>query len=834
MRNLLVGHRVAREFGKVTKTGCTPFSYGQNSQMTQIYRGFGIDTILFYHGITADETKSEFILEAPDGSRVLGSRMGSFARYNFYYGVYRPAVYGRKNRERSYWWTLGGMPFHLAGPRSHQSHHFLMDVKKSIDDSNLRQALADLKAEELKHARTRYLAYMQGMDSTEPDLLEVELVRRAKDLLEPGDVILFSSLPAYLEKIREAVKGMDLTVLKGERRTPKSFGHHVHLFGDVTSSRSRLKQKNTVAEHALQRLAEPFCLAASTLGVEYPRHLMDLAWKYLLRCHPHDSIAGAGIDQIERDVMYRLDQARNIADGLKRRALAAIQLRVDNSSVAKEKIVVTVFNPSPYERSEVVTAFLDLDDKLGIEFFGLYDAAAGGRVEHQQVSREREMVVVRHLGDTPMCMWTDRVKLHFWAGRLPALGYRTYVLRREESARPEIGSLLVGKRALENEHLRVEVADNGTLTVKDKATGHVFTGLNEFEDGGEIGHAWRHISPAHDEAVSSIGSPFSVSVVEAGPLSATLRVEHRMMIPVGIDEGTSDRTRRLEEGGDAVRRSNERREIVVASDVRLVRGARSVEVTTSFDNVCKFHRLRVSFPTHLNAKVSAAETPFDVVEREIDRPDGSAWALGPNPTHPMGRFVDLSDGKIGLAVVNDGLREYEVSDDEERRLSITLMRAFQIELTTVAWVWERHPEMELTQCAGRHEFTYRIVPHAGTWADARIFDEVERLNVPVEVAQVGPHVGDLPQAMSFFSLSPSDLVMSALKPAEDGRGVVMRLFNPTTTKLTGRIAAWKDIREAELLSLGEEERYGALRPSGSAMSFEAGPKKIVTVRVVLA
>ncbi len=833
VRNLLWGVKKSQAYGKVTLTGYSPFSYGQTSQMPQIYRGFDIDTILFYHGIQPEETKSEFIHEAPDGSRVYGSRMGSMARYNFYFGVWRPAVYGMKTPDRKYQWSKGWLPFHLAGPHRYQGHHFLLDVKKEINEANLRQALADLKAEELKHARTNYLAYMQGLDSTEPDLLEVELIRKAKHLLEPGDTILHSSLPAYLAKVKEAVKDMDLTVLVGERRTPRALGQKVHLYGDVTSSRSRMKQANTRTEYALQRLAEPFCVAASTFGAEYPQTLLDLAWKYLLQSHPHDSIAGSGVDQIELDVLNRLDQARNIAEGVMRRALGAMQMRINNSSVAWDEIVLTVFNPSPYERDETVTAFVDLPDEVKIEYYTLHEATTGRRVDHQEVSRARQMAVARHLGDATMEMNSDQIKLHFWAEKIPALGYRTYILKRHDEPTGTIGTLLAGARTLENEHLRVEVACDGTLTVTEKATGRVYTGLNEFEDSGEAGHPWRHVAPAYDEVISSIGAPFTVSVVEAGPLSATLRIEHRMQIPVKMEEDQSDTIRRLDANGDGARRSAERKEMVITSLVRLVRGAKSVEVTTSFDNECKDHRLRVCFPTFINAKKSAAETPFDVVEREIDRPEGSPWALSPNPTHPMGRFVDVSDGVNGLAVINDGLREYEVVDTKERRLCITLMRAYQVELTTVSWRWERHPEMELAQCPGKHTFTYRIYPHSGTWADGKTFLEVEKLNLPVEVAQACSHPGDLPQELSFFSIAPNDLVLSGMKTAEDGNGIVLRVVNPTTRDQKVTVTAWKPIAAAELVQLNEKP-VEKLSPAGSSVSFAAGPKKIMTVRVVLA
>ena len=50
VRNLLKGHEMATEFGGGMKSGYTATSYGQNSQMPQLYRGFDIDTAIFYRG----------------------------------------------------------------------------------------------------------------------------------------------------------------------------------------------------------------------------------------------------------------------------------------------------------------------------------------------------------------------------------------------------------------------------------------------------------------------------------------------------------------------------------------------------------------------------------------------------------------------------------------------------------------------------------------------------------------------------------------------------------------------------------------------------------------
>jgi len=126
-RNLLMGHKIAKSFGNVMKVGYTPFGYGQNSQMPQLYRNFAIDTMLFYHGVSHDEVKNEFIFEGADGSQVLGSQLSSGARYNFYHNVYRSAIRGKGIKERTYKWQEGGLPFHPASPKQALTHHSVLN-----------------------------------------------------------------------------------------------------------------------------------------------------------------------------------------------------------------------------------------------------------------------------------------------------------------------------------------------------------------------------------------------------------------------------------------------------------------------------------------------------------------------------------------------------------------------------------------------------------------------------------------------------------------------------------------------------------------------------------
>jgi len=623
----------------------------------------------------------------------------------------------------------------------------------------------------------------------------------------------------------------DLPVLKGERRVPKPMGGRIHLYSDVLSTRTRMKRANARAEIALQRQAEPWAALAWVLGREYPGTQLDTAWKLLLRGHAHDSIAGTGVDDIEQDMLHRLRQVTNISRGLTRRSLEHLQLQVDNSDAAPEDVLLTVFNPSPYPRSEVITAAVDLPEGSGYEHVSLRAPGRPEPVPIQIVSRKPHHSVVNHAGNATAMMTCDRAVVHFEAAEVPGFGYATYHLDREPYAAR--GGLVCGPNAMENEDLRVDINGDGTLRVLHRGTDTVFDGLHYFEDGGEAGNAWMHVEPALDSVITSRGGAARIGLEEDGPLLARYRIEVTMDVPAGLEENGGDPWQRLDGGENASSRTDETRKLAITSWVTLRKGAGAVDLVTRFDNPCKNHRLRALFPTRLNAATCHVESAFDVVEREIEHGPDSPWAEAVKPTFPMQRFVDVSHGDVGLAVINDGLREYEVTADADRSIAMTLLRAFEVSLTTVSYRWEAHPEMLGSQCLGAHEFRYAVYPHAWNWDEAEVYREAERLMLPMEPAQAGPHGGSLPKRHGFLSLEPANLILSAVKRAEDGEGLVVRLFNPTGAHICGRLTLDRSVASAAALTL-EETQPEPLATDGKSVTVEAAPKQIATVSVCFA
>ncbi len=828
VRNLVVGHRVCDSLGKVSKVGYTPFSYGQTSQIPQIYQGFDIDTIIFYRGINTE--KSEYILEGPDGSRLLGMRFGCMSRFSYYTYVYRVLRYGSDDVFARYDWDRGAAPFRLADDKNPRGHYYVLDDQKKVwNDAPIPEQLQKLVRDESEHFSTSQICCMQGFDTSNPDPKESAIMKMCQEMLPDHD-IKFSDLGTYMEAMRKEVK--DPVVLTGESRDPGSTGKWTYLFGDVISARPALKIANNAAEVNLQRRAEPWSAIGSMAGGRYEKSALDRCWRLLLKNHPHDTITGAGVDQMEKDSLFRFDQINIISEGLTRRGMQAVQIQIDNSDLTEKDAVLTVFNSCPFPRKGVVSCYVDMPQNMDYEAFSVQtpDGKTVGRLQKKE--QFPAGVLVRNLQDISIELRADRVLCHIEVDEIPAFGYKTYHLVREEKFDYVPGTLVPEANVMENEFLRVKFNNDGTLDMTHKEAGHTYTGLHYLEDTGETGHSWIHMEPEQNKTITSHGFPCSIAVEEAGPLLARFRVDYRMQIPVSVvdEPGVDFREGEL----NNTSRTEETREMIITSRFTLRAGQKRVEVTTSFENSCKHHRLRVIFPTRLDCDRTDSEASFDVIPRDIHVKEGNAYFGRTNPQYPMHRFVDMTDGKKGFSILNNsGLREYEAMDTEDRPLAITLMRAFTYRNSPVFGRWETYPDMELAQCIGKYEWTYAIYPHMGDWAEGDVYAEAEDHNLPLQPAQSGPHPGTLPKELSFVELSGKNLQMTAFKRAEDKEDTyVVRIFNPTDETVSGALKTYKPMTGAWLTNMNEERRE-TLTPSGNEITLEVGKKKIVTIEFAL-
>jgi alpha-mannosidase len=369
---------------------------------------------------------------------------------------------------------------------------------------------------------------------------------------------------------------------------------------------------------------------------------------------------------------------------------------------------------------------------------------------------------------------------------------------------------------LENEHLTCELLPDGTLAVLDKRTGLRYEGLNRLVDEGDAGDEYNFSPPASNPQPTDAVRNVKSAILEAGPLRARLEARYDLAVFSGLSHGRQAR-------GD----------LEVTLPIRLILTLEAnrprLDIELEVINRAADHRLRAHFPLPFHASHSAANTAFHVTERAVTaaRRDPGAAELE-LPTYPMWSFVDVSDGRAGLALIAHGLHEYEVLLGTPQELALALLRS-------VGWLSrgdlvtrteQAGPEMETpgAQVPGGHRFRYSLFFHAGDWQAGGVWRAAESALLPLV-----PGRGlDVSTAAPLIELDPDCIQMTALIPRPGGYD--LRFLNASGAAHEAGVRLQPQPTDVNVITLdgvlGER-----LIATGGVVRTRVRPWEIVTLRV---
>ena len=795
IRNLRLGRKMGEAYGGVMNIGYVPDGFGHIAQLPQILRGFGIDNAFFWRGMGADGDRlgAEFTWRAPDGSAVTTILMpwGYHNVTNLGYGIH--------------WGDVSEMIFNM-----------------DLAQEKIERAINKLTP----MANTDALLLMNGIDHAEPEPRIPKIIALANERLS-GTTIHHGTLPDHLARVRAA--GVALPEFQGEFR----WGRYSEILQGVYSTRIHLKQANHAGETLLERYAEPLTALAWLSGFPVPEgtsDLVDLAWHWLLLNHPHDDIYGSGIDEVHHEMAYRFSQSKQIGDALVRDSLRQIAQQTDYTK--QEGTPIIVYNPLGWPRREVATAQIDFefdDPKAGD--FHLVDST-GSVIPHQVVSDEPyfEMEVLKPSRKR-------RVIVHFPVAA-PPFGFTTVYAQSGRGVAPST-DLRIFERGVENSYLSLAIADDGGLTVTDKATGHAYADFGHFYDAGD---EYTFCPLPGEIPLTTKGRPAeSVEIEQQGDCSVTFRIVRQLALPSGLNE-----TRQQRSGHIVTMR--------FTTFVTVYANQPGVYVTTTTTNVVHDHKLTVNFPTGLHAAQAHVDESFMIAERDLKLPDSTGWVEDPTALMHQRAFTDLSDGQRGLAILNRGLPSVEVYEDGT--IALTLLRA-------VGWLsrddlWVRRiaagPPVPTpgAQCFGTYEYHYAILPHAGDWrnaypaaynytapllarrADTHAGLVLREMNItrddPSRVTQrEWPRGGDVPDAQSFIQVDVPELVLSAVYRSSNS--LIVRAYNVTRQPVISAIRFGFPVGQVFQVNMAEEY-LSTLPVNNGVINVEVRGGEIYTIKVM--
>ena len=799
IRNLIFGtDTVSKYGGKPGTVAYTPSSWGQTGQYPQILNDFGLDKMMFYRGISHHEAAAEYIWEAPDGTKILASRFALYCRYNWYYQVHRSVSRDKVWCKDYTWGEKDESPFRIAdGFVGGGISYDLKAPASDYDNSNLKKSILNMLKEEDGHFSTPVFLAMNGHDISVAYPRESEVIADAKRLFENEIEIEHASLEEFWTEAQKYLDKDSMTVLSGERRAYLKEGKWTFLFPGTISARTYLKQADFAAYTGLTYFAEPLASISGVLSGFSDGGYLHRGWNYLLSNHTHDANGGCAPDAVCKDMEYRYRKACDIGDIVTEDAMIEIAKNLSPKGQESDAIQLIVYNTLPYFRDVIAELDIEVPEAFG----------NGINIENsplQPICSEKSSVFIDSIWEVPTILNSVNHRLYAKLSDIPPMGYKTYKIKAAPHkllSKPGIAY----DNILENNKLKVSVNGNGTVNVINKATKKEYKNLNYLTSQGEIGNAWKHVSPEFDKKYTSIGANATIAVSESGALVGSVIAKLDFSVPKSCE----------------IRQSEDFVSIPVEITYTLEADSDILKVFVKLDNKAKDHWLRVNFPTDIECEYSYADSHYDLVKRPIAIPDSTGWVEQAFGTHPLRTFVTVTDGNEGFAVFPKGLYEYEVFKGGS--IALTLLRSCRIKLAVSE---EKMTELddEGVQCPGSGNFEYALSFYTG---DYNILPNISaEYFAPVKCAVAGRGKGELPHNYSAFSIDNKNVHITAVKNAEDGNGIIIRLYNPSDTEQTVNFNFGFNTSAIYSCKANEEIIEKA------SETIKASKKKIITLRII--
>jgi len=598
------------------------------------------------------------------------------------------------------------------------------------------------------------------------------MLDHADQLRAPSTVypnLKFSFASEFFSNLEKKLPSMQVPTWNGELY----FQYHRGVFTTQAETKRRIRRSE---ENVLN--AEKFASLASLYGRPYPQNMEEI-WKNLLFDHFHDIMPGSGIAVNYLDAKRNLEDVDRAANEITQGSLNELAAHIDTQ---RDGAPIILFNSLSWPRIGVT----ELEAQLPAAASQVEVVDSNGKPAETQL----------------LSMDAGTHRAHFLLlASTPSLGYQTYFVRAAAKATPVHSMLKASLDTLENEFVRVNIDPHtGCMTsLFDKRSGTeslapaaTDTGgptsatcgnlLQTFVDKPKQWDAW-NIDADFEKQHWDLDKADEVKLVESGPLRAVIRINNHFQ--------NSTFTR----------------------DITLYAGTPRVDVKMQTEWHEKHILLKVAFPVSAHSNEATYEIPFGSVERPTTRSTPAEQAQFEVPAQ---RWADISDGKHGLSLLNDSKYGYDAKGNV---LRLSLLRSPE---------W---PDPHADE--GHHEFTYSLYPHGGGWKDALTIRQGYELNYKLIALPFGKHQGSLPAEHSFVQVKSDNVIVSAMKKAEDEKALILRFYewagkegNVTFHLPPGAESA----RETNLM----EMPIGDLPVTDSELTVPIKPYEIKTVEIKFA
>ncbi len=506
------------------------------------------------------------------------------------------------------------------------------------------------------------------------------------------------------------------------------------------TSQARVKWYNRKLELALRELEWTAAIDSVLANGLYPAARLEAIWQEALLYQFHDILPGSSIKRVYDECLPRY---------------AELLRDVTEQTVAHEAHLAEHINTSGMQRAAIVR-----------------NSLAWERAEWVRVDGQWAYVSV------------------------PPLGYTTVDTASSAGAIP---ALVATARGLENDLLRVEFDENGSIrSIYDKRTGRELVPAGQRANClavyTDTGDAWDFPLDYADQPPRQLSCASAAALVD-GP-----RAQITQVYQIG--------------GSELVQR------------IVLMAGSARIEFQTTVRWREPRTMLRTSFPVAIQAEAATYDIQFGHIRRPTHR--NTTWDLARDEVAAH-KWVDLSQRDYGVALLNDSKYGHKVKGNV---IDLNLLRSVPYpgpRITAESSGVADGADEGVSDLA-EHSFVYALYPHLGDHVEGRVVQAGYALNVPLRVLEISAHPGDLPPTSAMMVVDAPNIVVEAVKLAEGNPDLIVRLYEAEQRGATAAVRFAFPIAAAAEVNL-LEERICPIAVAENAVTLVFRPFEIKTLRV---
>ncbi|WP_019913478.1 alpha-mannosidase [Paenibacillus sp. HW567] len=419
---------------------------------------------------------------------------------------------------------------------------------------------------------------------------------------------------------------------------------------------------------------------------------------------------------------------------------------------------------------------------------------------------------------------TEQKTAYIYVPQIPAFGYKTIWLRREETSTEPITGSVGGMKAATGVTAPFTGAASAETTEAVAAAEH--TPLTEY---AALNDSWdtpyyRFTFNERGEITSLFDKTAGREIVQPGGRANRFHFFHDR--PTLWDAWDIDSRYEDQPAGEAelvskyVLHSGKVQDVLrfhwklgqseITQDLILYANDRRMDFKTHVEWNEAHKLLKVGFPVDVVADKATYEIPFGALERPTHR--NTCWEQAQYEVCGH-RFADVSEHGYGVSLLNDCKYGYDVQGSTIR---LSLLRAPK---------WP-----DITADLGSHDFTYSLYPHEGDWRSAHTLRKAAELNHEVPAFAATMKTGQLPSTGALIGFNGQQVVLDTVKLSEDGQGSILRLYESSGGREAVKLG-WKQPFNEVHLSNALEQKLEPVAHHQGEFELHFAPFEIKTIYI---